>query len=236
MPVVELIPVGTASPCAWVAASTSASVAPGSTRAVRSSASTATARICERSSSSAPSATARPAIWCPPLRTAEEQVVRRARSAPPPRRRRRRGAHDERRPPVDHRVPERARLVVARRPRAAPRCRRRCRRKSATAASETWAERRSSLRISNVICQVLPMERRPARPVRSKINVAKDGRREKCAGPHGRIAGRAPRSISRSGIGRYPSRLHRERSKGRPAGVKPWPSASVFRRFPVVFP
>ena len=35
IPVVEFTPVGTSSPCSWVARSTSASVAPGSTRAVR---------------------------------------------------------------------------------------------------------------------------------------------------------------------------------------------------------
>ena len=79
MPVVELIPIGTASPWACVAASTSASVAPGSTRAVRASGSTLTARICERSSSIAASATARPAIWCPPLRTPRSRSWSRAK-------------------------------------------------------------------------------------------------------------------------------------------------------------
>ena len=49
-PVCEIRPPVLASPCAWVAASKSAHVAPGSARAVRFSASTTTSRIIDRSS------------------------------------------------------------------------------------------------------------------------------------------------------------------------------------------
>ena len=80
MPVVELIPVGTASPWAWVAASRSASVAPGDDPRRPASGSTATERICDRSRSSAPSATASPAIWWPPPRTASSRPLSRAKS------------------------------------------------------------------------------------------------------------------------------------------------------------
>ena len=93
--------------------STSPSVAPAPTRAVRAAWSTRTVRIGERSIISPPSQTALPAMLCPPPRTATSRSCARANRTA----RRdvvRVGAlHDEAGPPVDHRVPDRARLVVA---------------------------------------------------------------------------------------------------------------------------
>src|SRR5215216_1097885 len=66
-----MMPVGTASPKAWVAWSTSAQVAPPSTRTVRASGSTRTLRIPERSITSPSSATPKPPPLCPPPRTAK---------------------------------------------------------------------------------------------------------------------------------------------------------------------
>jgi hypothetical protein len=59
----------TASPCAWVAASSSRHVAPPWTRAQRRAGSTYTARMRVRSITSAPSPTANPPGACPPPRT-----------------------------------------------------------------------------------------------------------------------------------------------------------------------
>jgi len=62
MPVVELMPVGTARPKVCVSRSTSPSVAPGPTQARRASGSTRTDFIGDRSISTPPSPTALPAM------------------------------------------------------------------------------------------------------------------------------------------------------------------------------
>ncbi len=69
-PVWLTVPAGTASPCSWVAASSSPSVAPPPTRARRASGSTTTWRIGLRSIITPPSGTAAPQYPCPPPRTA----------------------------------------------------------------------------------------------------------------------------------------------------------------------
>ena len=65
IPVVELMPVGTARARAWVAASRSPNVAPGSTRAVRASGSTCTAFILLNEITRPPSHIAFPAMLWP---------------------------------------------------------------------------------------------------------------------------------------------------------------------------
>ena len=77
-PVVPMIPTGTASPCAWVAASTSLSSAPPWTRTMRAPGSTVISDICERSMTS-PSSTlpSPPPLW-PPPRTARRKPRSRA--------------------------------------------------------------------------------------------------------------------------------------------------------------
>ena len=77
-PVVELMPVGVARPNFCASLSKSASVAPGSTRAVREAGSTWTDFISERSISRPPSQTALPAMLWPPPRTASRSFASRA--------------------------------------------------------------------------------------------------------------------------------------------------------------
>ena len=77
-PVVELMPSGVARPNACASLSKSASVAPGSTRAVRDAGSTWTDFISERSISRPPSQTALPAMLWPPPRTARRSFSSRA--------------------------------------------------------------------------------------------------------------------------------------------------------------
>ena len=77
-PVWEIRPPVLASPCACVAASKSAHVAPACTRAVRASGSTTTSRIRERSSMIPSSHELRPARLCPPLRIASGSPLSRA--------------------------------------------------------------------------------------------------------------------------------------------------------------
>ena len=68
----------TASPCAWVAASSSRHVAPPCTRAIRRAGSTETARIGETSIATASSASAKPPTAWPPPRTVTSSPRRRA--------------------------------------------------------------------------------------------------------------------------------------------------------------
>ena len=79
IPVVELIPSGVASPNDWASRSSSPSVTPGSTRAVRAAGSTRTDFMGVRSSSSPPSPTALPAMLWPPARTASASSWSRAK-------------------------------------------------------------------------------------------------------------------------------------------------------------
>ena len=113
IPVVELMPTGVARPWACVARSTSASVAPGPTRAMRAAESTSTAFMADRSIIKPPSQTAFPAMLCPPPRTATSRscaAARRTASVTSPAV----GAPgDRRRPPVDHGIPDAARGVVS---------------------------------------------------------------------------------------------------------------------------
>jgi len=87
-PVVELMPTGVASPCAWVAASRSESNAPASMVTRRAPASTVAAFIADRSITIPPSQIALPAMLWPPPRTARgrpvsrPKVTARATSAP----------------------------------------------------------------------------------------------------------------------------------------------------------
>ncbi len=77
-PVVELMPSGVASANACASLSKSASVAPGSTRAVRDAGSTRTDFINDKSISRPPSQTALPAMLWPPPRTATSRFSSRA--------------------------------------------------------------------------------------------------------------------------------------------------------------
>ena len=112
MPVVELMPSGVARPNACASRSNSPSVAPGSTRAVRAAASTRTDFISDRSSIRPPSHTALPAMLCPPPRTATSRsraAAKRTAAATSAA-----GRTDDRGgPAVDHRVPDRARGIIA---------------------------------------------------------------------------------------------------------------------------
>jgi hypothetical protein len=67
-PVCEIWPAGTASPCSWVAASSSASSAPPPTRTVSVRGSTSTSFSARMSMHSAPSRIERPDTECPPAR------------------------------------------------------------------------------------------------------------------------------------------------------------------------
>ena len=69
-PVVEMMPLGVASPNAWVAWSTSPQVQPPSTRTVRAAGSTRMPFIRDRSMTRPSSQVPRPAPLCPPPRTA----------------------------------------------------------------------------------------------------------------------------------------------------------------------
>ena len=82
-PVVELMPSGVASAKACASLSKSASVHPGSTRAVRPTGSMRTERICDRSIKSPPSQTALPAMLWPPPRTATSSSFSRAKLTAP---------------------------------------------------------------------------------------------------------------------------------------------------------
>jgi hypothetical protein len=79
-PVVEISPPVVARACAWVAASTSAHVAPPCARATRRVGSTSTRLIPERSITSPPSQTERPAALWPPPRTATGSPWARAKT------------------------------------------------------------------------------------------------------------------------------------------------------------
>ncbi|RYF01262.1 MAG: hypothetical protein EOO78_10845, partial [Oxalobacteraceae bacterium] len=79
-PVVELMPVGVASPYAWVSWSKSRSVAPPPARARRASGSTRTARMADRSMTSPSSHKALPAMLWPPPRTASGRPWLRAKA------------------------------------------------------------------------------------------------------------------------------------------------------------
>ena len=83
-PVPETTPSGTASPCAWVAWLTSASVAPGWTRTIRRRGSTPTARSAPRSRTIPPSTVPWPATLWPPPRTASRSPCSRARATAGP--------------------------------------------------------------------------------------------------------------------------------------------------------
>ena len=78
-PVVELMPSGVTSPNSCASLSKSASVAPGSTRAVADAGSIRTDRIRDRSIRRPPSQTALPAMLWPPPRTATSSFSSRAR-------------------------------------------------------------------------------------------------------------------------------------------------------------
>ena len=77
-PVCEIWPAGTASPCPWVAASSSLSRAPPPTRTVLVSGSTLTELSARRSMHSAPFLTERPETECPPLRIVNFRPLARA--------------------------------------------------------------------------------------------------------------------------------------------------------------
>src|ERR1700730_3295578 len=75
LPVLETTPVGTTKPCECVSRSTSPSSAPASTRTTRSSGSTETPFIAERSITMPSSHRARPATLWPPLLTATRRLL-----------------------------------------------------------------------------------------------------------------------------------------------------------------
>ena len=113
-PVVELMPSGVARPCACAAASKSASVQPGSTVARRAFGSTWTRFISDRSIMRPSSQTALPAMLCPPPRIETSRLLLARELDGLDDIFGRRAAGDQRRPAVDHGVPDLAHLVVAR--------------------------------------------------------------------------------------------------------------------------
>ena len=111
-PVVEMIPLGVARPCSFVARSTSPQVQPPPTRTVRAPGSTSMSFSSERSITTPSSHVPSPAPLWPPPRTASSRSWSRAKRDDLGDVVGVRAARDQRRPLVDHRVVDLARLVV----------------------------------------------------------------------------------------------------------------------------